>query len=721
MSDVVHCFSLHSSENIGLLTEQLNNEKENLKEMEQQLMTIENERKALETAKQELINQKQVLDDKLVDYVNQLEMNESKLTTTEKFLREVQSNIQTAETKLEKFKSELREWERRFEQVQDDLSQITDRCDQLHESKDEANRVLQQHTNEHREVDQRLRAIKQQVCEFTRQYEAARNEEQLNLRQLNLAEDELRIAEEEVRLKQEELRTQEALLLGCSVTKVLGLFTIGATAKAALTAKVAQVKAELNDAKMQLETRKNARRDCDQKYATSKNKTLDLSRQVKDKKMEHDQQEQLLSQKTRELTQSKLTFDDLKSQHRQALTRKNELQNDARRTEKRINTTQSNLNTTEGELQKLRQESANCDNQKSDLVAKISTMKTDITRHERSINQHRNLINQNQLELNRKLHEQQETVNKIDQAKQKIELTKRNLGEKENEEKAKKREIVHEEKLLESSKQNISELQQQIQSQQGKLAEVKQQADMNKSEIDLISSKIQQLQDDRIQCEQTRDECGKEMKKQEKLYQDTRVRVQQLSHKIQKLQQKLTVLNERDQQLMSQISNAERELNNKKQVAEQNRAHLIEIKDKNNHIQSARSLVGRRLKEKQTMAADMQKRLEQNKGNFRQSEDVFGKLNVEIKQSNDQLEANGGMRTETLRKLQEYEKTMTDIQIHYFEQNSRLEQLSYQMIDEDIKRRPNHPLNLVQRNARERQQSAVVHNERQQKLNKSNF
>ena len=199
----------------------------------------------------------------------------------------------------------------------------------------------------------------------------------------------------------------------------------------------------------------------------------------------------------------------LKAQHQHILGKKTELQNETKRIEKKISTIHTNINTIEADLQRHRQEFGTYENQKSEIVGNINTMNVDITRQDRAIVEHRERINQNQIQLNKKFNEQQVASNNVERIKQKIQLIKRDLGEKENEEKSKKREIAHEEKLLESQKLSVADLEQQIQSQQGKLAEVKQQSDTNKSEIDVINGKIQQLQDDKVQLEQKRVDYAK--------------------------------------------------------------------------------------------------------------------------------------------------------------------------------------------------------------------
>jgi chromosome segregation ATPase len=258
-------------------------------------------------------------------------------------------------------------------------------------------------------------------------------------------------------------------------------------------------------------------------------------------------------------------------------------------------------------------------------------------------------------------------------------------------------------------------LQQQIQAQQSKLAEITQKVATNNSEIDTMNDRIEQLQEEKVRIEQNRHECSEKMKNKDNIYHDTRTRMQQLSLTIQKLQQKLKVLDERDQQVMKQISTVEKELSNKIKAAEQHRLRLNENKERSAQVQSARLLAEKCMKDTKIMNEGVQRKLEQNEDHFTASEQIFKRLNMEINQSNGQLGNNEHKRVEVLRKLQQYEKTMTDIQIHYFQVNSKLEQLSYKMIHEDIQQRPNHKWNEARRNAHENQQSHLVNMHHQQK------
>ena len=72
-------------------------------------------------------------------------------------------------------------------------------------------------------------------------------------------------------------------------------------------AAVEQAQQEFNEAKSRLDTaRESSQRGSTTSCTSSKNKTADANRQLKDKKVEHDNQEQILSSKTDELNQCKV-------------------------------------------------------------------------------------------------------------------------------------------------------------------------------------------------------------------------------------------------------------------------------------------------------------------------------------------------------------------------------------------------------------------------------
>ena len=168
------------------------------------------------------------------------------------------------------------------------------------------------------------------------------------------------------------------------------------------------------------------------------------------------------------------------------------------------------------------------------------------------------------------------------------------------------------------------------------------------------------------------------------------------------------MLNERDNQLMKQISNTEEELKNKKQAVELNCANLQKIKEKNDKIQSAHQLTEKRFQETQNTAAEVKTKLEQNTSHFSASEEAFKKLNTELKQSNDKLSQSEEKRAQALVKLQDYEKTMTDIKIDYYKKHAQLEKLSYEMIGKDVEQRSDHKWNqLAQHHALEKQEENV--------------
>ena len=267
------------------------------------------------------------------------------------------------------------------------------------------------------------------------------------------------------------------------------------------------------------------------------------------------------------------------------------------------------------------------------------------------------------------------------------EKLKRDLGNLTNEEKAKLRDISHQQTLLEAEKKSVEELRADMADKQQKLGENRQQLLATTEELKRNADNIKQLSQQKVDLEKNIQVKQNDLKHYEMEHKAARIRAQAQENKVQGLRQNLEKLNLRDKQLFADVQHVEGKLESKKQEVKK---HQKSVEQNNENIRNARERESKGQKtitEAKKQLSSIEQQIRQTGEKIAEHERLLHQASEVLRQANGKFDSNQQLKATNYKRLENIEKTITDLKVYHCEQQKQYEEKSVEIIKRELERR----------------------------------
>ncbi|CAF2088870.1 unnamed protein product [Rotaria magnacalcarata] len=666
---------------IQVLTEELQALHEELAKAEARLSQIEHERKQLEAEKRVLEQTYNTLDDQRTDYNNQLNALLEKLRVTDELVTQTQIKVAQLDRLLENQTAQVERLQNEHDGLEIKVTELTDQCNQLNEQKEDALRQRQEAENDLREAQQLLNQLKQQEREAHAQSMRAAGEQRTALAQLNAAENEQRIAEEQVRAAEVRLKQAEHSLLVKLVWKWASMFIRGL---GDLEAEEKAAKAALQQARDKLEQKRSACNEARHRHVAASERAKECETLHQNQVSERAEQESVVSTKAATLNQCKSNFEQVNIAHRNANRERARMEGNLKMTVTKLQRAQTQLQSTNNDLQKTKAELVGHEHQKQEYTSNVDTLRLTLARHERAIEEHRVLMRDNQAVLADVIANHQKQIGDVQRWKGRVDQVQRSLGEKVNDEKSRVRELNNQKMILAAEEKNMQQLRDDLANKQTELVSVNRELYTTTERLVHVVGQITDFQNEKNVLDQQLKTTRQELTKTESAHRQVRLNIKNQGSKVESVRQKFTVLHTREQKLNGKIQETDLNLKNKT--------------DQLANTQNTINTLTEQLESTQTQYARSQKILETSSNEYKllgtrvreqtnkiaQEERSFRETTNRIRRANDRFADNEGVRAETYRRMEQLEKTITELKQYHCDEYVKFEMKGNQLINRDL-------------------------------------